>query len=332
MSEDLLGRAVDLKRELIEFGRGQRFAREMNREVRRVFGEPPAVESEADAINFTDWFILEHLLRDGKTVVGKFVEERGGLSASDKSMLLAWKQVIEGVFEVQGRREDGILLRDLADDCRYLAKSNQGPAFLSEVLTGSFVITRLAPLADYWMVSGATTVLPGSERDRLYRVVYRRRVNDPAAVFKRNPVLLKRAWEIQSEYREAFIEFFGGDLVIMDGASVAQKWTEFNRHWTFARMGEDGLTPAERAARMGSTPGVPDIELPADLLDADTVGVIFDEKEGINFYPHFALFQEAFERPELAQDPKHRDALWGYLKSAGISTLPFSRMAQMYPA
>ncbi|MDO8690177.1 MAG: hypothetical protein Q7R39_09260, partial [Dehalococcoidia bacterium] len=46
----------------------------------------------------------------------------------------------------------------------------------------------------------------------------------------------------------------------------------------------------------------------------------------------FALFQEAFERPELAQDPKHRDALWGYLKSAGISTLPFSRMAQMYPA
>ncbi|MDP2662920.1 MAG: hypothetical protein Q8R28_19570, partial [Dehalococcoidia bacterium] len=39
----------------------------------------------------------------------------------------------------------------------------------------------------------------------------------------------------------------------------------------------------------------------------------------------------AFEHPELAQDREHREALWGYLKSDSISTLPFRRVAQMYP-
>ncbi len=332
MSGDLLRRALDLKRELVEFGQGQRFVKEMVREVRRNFGEPAVVESEADAILFTDWFILEHLLHDGRTIVDKFVKEHRELSDSDKRMLLGWKRVVEGTFEVEGSEDGGLLLRDLVDDCRYLAKSNQGTEALAEIRPGSFAIGRLVPLEDFWMVSGSMGVLPSSEKDRLYRLAYKNRLSNPTAVFERNPAKLRQAWELQAEYREAFIAYFGGDLVITDGASFARKWTEFHHHWTSVRMGKDGSTPAERSVRMGSTPGVPNIELPAGFVAADTVGAIFDEKEGINFYTNFALFLEAFERPELAQDREHREALWGYLKSASVSTLPFRRVAEMFPA
>ena len=73
-------------------------------------------------------------------------------------------------------------------------------------------------------------------------------------------------------------------------------------------------------------------ELPADLCEANTVGVLYDEVDGLNYFANFGLVQAAFADPELAADREHRRAVLGYLKEPSISPLPLRRLAEPDPA
>jgi hypothetical protein len=95
----------------------------------------------------------------------------------------------------------------------------------------------------------------------------------------------------------------------------------------------EGRSAVDRARQpSGVVPATPDFgALPADLCDADTVGVIYDEVEGLNYFANFGLVQAAFANPELAADREHRRAVLGYLKEPSISPLPLRRLAEPDP-
>src|SRR5215210_6678629 len=94
---DLLDRAGELKRQLVEFSQQPRYD--------RAFREMLARNGDAaeDPLLLWDSFVLEHRLRDGRTVVEQFVIARPDLSPEDRQMLLGWRDVVTGVFEVQRR-------------------------------------------------------------------------------------------------------------------------------------------------------------------------------------------------------------------------------------
>jgi hypothetical protein len=50
-----------------------------------------------------DYFLLQHELRSGKTVVECFVANRPDLPEHERELLLGWRDVVEGIFEVHGR-------------------------------------------------------------------------------------------------------------------------------------------------------------------------------------------------------------------------------------
>jgi hypothetical protein len=62
--------------------------------------------------------------------------------------------------------------------------------------------------------------------------------------------------------------------------------------------------PARRRPR--NLPGldVPAFELPPGLADADTIGVIYDETDGLNFYPEYGMLRDLFGNPALAADKR----------------------------
>jgi hypothetical protein len=76
---------------------------------------------------------------------------------------------------------------------------------------------------------------------------------------------------------------------------------------------------------------VPEADLPADLSEADTVGVVYDEVEGNYFWADFGVVQETFADPALAARRRHREAVLGYLESPTISPLAFRRLAEPDP-
>jgi hypothetical protein len=72
-------------------------------------------------------------------------------------------------------------------------------------------------------------------------------------------------------------------------------------------------------------------ELPAELADADTVGVVYDDIDGLNFYNDYGMFRELFADPALAADKRYADVLRGYLGADTIGPLPIRRMAAAHP-
>ena len=76
---------------------------------------------------------------------------------------------------------------------------------------------------------------------------------------------------------------------------------------------------------------IPAFELPAGLADADTIGIIYDETDGLNFYNDYGMLHALFAEPALAADKRYADVLKGYLQAETIGPLPFRRLAAAHP-
>lgn len=326
-SSGLVERSGDLKRALLDFAGRHRFARPFRQAVERRFGGEVAVD-DAQFANFLDAFVLQHRLPDGRTVVEHFAEEHPGLSEEERTLLLGWREVVEGIFEVRQREGEALVVVNLLDELTYRVRSNMGPAVLRRMRPHSFLIARLVPVADQWLLSGVSSVLPAASRAEAYRLAAQLAARHPALVF-RNPDRLAQAWELQREERRHFIAFFGSDLVVLPGRELADQmraYADFRMHEV---RDAEGRSAAERAKETyGVAPPVLDFGLPAELGEAETVGVVYDEIEGLNFLANFGLLEEAFATPELAAGRRHRQAVLGYLKEPSLSPLPLRRLAE----
>jgi hypothetical protein len=245
-------------------------------------------------------------------------------------MLLSWRDVVEGLFEVKGREGEALLAVNLIDELPYRIRSNMGPKVFEQMPTGSFVITRLVPVGEEWLLSGAQALIPATSRTEIQKMATEFALKHPSLVF-RNPRKLEVAWELQRKERGRFIEFFGSDLVVLPGHELAERMRAYMHFVVYEARDAEGRTAAERAKELGVTAKVPELKLPEHLREAETVGVIYDEVEGLNFYSDFGLVEETFARPELAAERKHRQAVLGYLKEPSISPLPLRRLAARDP-
>lgn len=325
-SANLVERSGDLKSELIDFSHQRRFERAARQAVAERFGRFPVLDEEK-TINFQDWFALQARLPDGRTVVEHFVDARPDLPEEERAMLLGWRDVVEGLFEVKRRGGETVLLHNLVDDLTYRARANVGPAIFRQMPRGTFLVARLVPLGDDWLLSGASTVLPAAGRAEIYQMAVELSTRFPAMVF-RNPEKLARAWELQREEHRHFIDFFGSDLVVLPGREIAARLRAYNHYRTYEARDAEGKTVAERAKETrDSEPPEMDFPLPDDFVAAETIGMIYGEEEGLNFYLNFGTVAETFANPALAADRKHRQAVLGYLNDESISPLPFRRLA-----
>jgi len=216
----------------------------------------------------------------GRTVVEHFVTEHPGLSEEERAVLLGWRAVVEGIFRVRRRDGDALVAVNLVDELTYRVRSNRGPAALASMRHGTFLIARLVPIGQEWLLSGASTVLPTVSRCEAYRLAAELAAKRPALVF-RNPERLAWGRERQREERRHFIAFFGSDLVVLSGDELAARMAAY---WRF-RMHEvrdaEGRSAADHLGeRYGAAAQLPEFDLPADLGEADTVGVVYDEVEG----------------------------------------------------
>ena len=146
----------------------------------------------------------------------------------------------------------------------------------------------------------------------------------PRLVF-RNPEKVTQGWELARRQRAMFIEFFGGDLIVVPGPEAASRMNDFLT-WHARRVLEEA-DPAAISVDAGVAARRPAFSVQGELASAPTVALAYDDTEGLVFLGNFALVREAFEDPGLAANPEHRQAVLGYLKADSISALPFRRLA-----
>lgn len=308
---DLVARSGALKRELIDFARQPRYGRALN-QVLLSQGVNPLVAGDEQMVLMLDHFALEHRLPDGERVVDKFVQARPDLTAREREMLLGWRDVVDGVFEHQGREGDTIITCNLVDDLTYRIQTSAGPQMTQRLANSAFLRARVVPVDDIWLISGPSALLGKRDRQQSLRMAAHLATSRPELTF-RNPGRLARGWELQHAERRRFIDFFGSDEVVLPGAQVGRRVQEFHAH---------------------HHPGGPPmlIDPDGDLLGRETVGVIYDAEEGMNFYADYGLLLEIFADPALLGDRDNRRLLQEYLDDDEISPLPLRRLAARDPS
>ena len=307
--EDLVDRSGPLKEEVLEFARRPQFDRAFRQEIHRRFGDPVVAEEE-EVANFFDWFIQQYRRPDGKTIVDCFLDARPDLPPAEREFLLGWRDVVEGIFEVTGRADPVLETVNVIDDLEYRIRANVGPAIFDQFPPGSFLVTRVVPLGDEWLISGMSAAYPAEHRDQILQVAANTALKSPELVF-RNPERLQRGWELQAAERAAFIDHFGSDMVILDVADAAKRLPEF----TAKRY--PGAKADPMKAIVDSVPPW-----------AETVGLIYDESDGLGVYFDLHLVEEAFADPDLCRTKPYREALKSYLTDDSLSPVPLIRLAE----
>lgn len=164
----LLEHCSELKRQLVEFACSRRFSRQLDKVVSE--GTGGTAIDEADFANLLDHFILQQPLADGSTVVEVFTAEHPELADADRQLLLGWREVVEGVFEIRERAGDAITTVSLVDEASYRIRANAGPGALAPMKPGCFMTARIVPAGGDWMLSGAQRLFPASERDAMLQL------------------------------------------------------------------------------------------------------------------------------------------------------------------
>jgi hypothetical protein len=327
--ESLIERSAELKRALVDFACGPRFKQHLGPFMLEAAG-PERELDEGDAIGIIDRFALQYPLPNGKTVLDQFLASRPDLSAAERDMLRGWRDPVEGFFEIRGKDQAAIVLQNLLDDLEYRTYSNAGPDAFRRLPKAGFLYARLVPISPVpgaWLISGAMSAYPKAAAAEIAQVALRLATTKPELVF-RNPDKIEQGWKQMREDRATFIEFFGGDELVLPPAEAEERLNAYYRHRQQAAL---AAHPGRRKPR--NVPGIdlPGFELPADLADAESIGVIYDEIDGLNFYNDYGALRELFADPALAADKRYADVLRGYLKAETIGPLPIRRLAAAHP-
>ncbi|WP_051799909.1 hypothetical protein [Catenuloplanes japonicus] len=313
----ILDRAGELKGELVAFSQQPRYDRAASEFLDR-YGNGIEELDEQRWMVLWDCFILEHKLTGGRTVVEQFVAAHPQLPESEREMLLGWRDVVQGPFEVIRRDGPALIVQSLVDELTYRVRSNMGPAIFRHTPRGSFLIARLVAIGDEWMLSGPLTPLRKSDRNIAYRLAMDMALRTPEAVF-RNPEKLTLAWKQQRADRDRFIKHFGADLVVFPGDQVQDR---LNGFYAFCR--EEILGRPEP----GGPPAGVAVTLPEDMVDAETVALIYDETDGIGFYAEFGFVEQAFANPDLLRRRLWREHTLQYLHDDSVEPMVIRRLAE----
>ncbi|MFI9387179.1 hypothetical protein [Kutzneria sp. NPDC052558] len=311
---DLLERAGELKGMLVDFALSPRFDTELTTVILQSF-PGGVVGDEAEFTMLLDHFALQHRLRSGGTVIEAFVAAQPQLSDAERDMLLGWRDVVEGVFEVLDKDQDAVLLSNFVDELTYRARSNVGRTAFTALKKHMIVVGRLVRVGDDWMVSGNPAAFPASVRDQMLVAAAELSMRNPAAAF-RNPEKLAEARRLMTEQHDLFVELFGADLIVVPGSEVSGKVREFYHHIA-QQVRPDAESPDPASLNLDG----------AGLLDADRVAIHFVPGEGLSFYPDFDLIEDVFANPALLSRRRYREVLTSLLRDPDASPEPLRQLA-----
>ncbi|WP_405018561.1 hypothetical protein OHV05_17730 [Kitasatospora sp. NBC_00070] len=227
------------------------------------------------------------------------------------------------------RRKDGtaVVLLNLVDDLEYRTYSNVGPAAFRGVSRGEFLVASLLPVhtADgAWLISGAMSSYPKSNATEIARAALQLATDHPELVF-RNSEKIKQGWESMRADRQVFVEFFGGDELVLPPAEAEYRLNSYYRQQAAAAQ------PDRARGRRLLGSDFPGFQLPRALADSDTVGVIYDAVDGLTFYADYGMLRDHFADPAHAGRRQRRDVLRAYLREDSISPRPIRRLATAHP-
>ncbi|WP_194925377.1 hypothetical protein [Catenulispora pinisilvae] len=321
----------DLKEGLVEYVWQPRFSKQVNTAMRRATDRRHGLD-ERSAMAAIDQLALETKLHDGTTIVQRFAEQhRPPFDDEQKAILLGWQDVVESIFEVREHLEGGgVLLHNLLDDLLYPTWATNGPDAVAPMTPGSFAVTRIVPAHaeyDMWLFSGPQSLFGPDAGPVMAQSAMQTGMAGPRAM-RRNTALVTKAWEMQAEERATFLEVAGADFVVGTPTEMRELLLAFRRERQ--RLIEEAH-PAAGADDLAG-PGPEDlVSLPDEILDAESLAVVYHEAEGLSYFAEFAAVAKPFTVPADQLSRALLARLKDFLNDETVPPHLIRRLAAQYP-
>lgn len=335
----LTDRCGDLKRQLVAFAESPRFDRWREQELAKAAsaGEDgasirgSALDKGSERwIQAMDDFIMTFRFPDDTGVIDRFLAARGkDLRKPDRKILEGWLDPVDGIFELRAKSSASLMLYNLIDELEYLVYGSIGFTSLPAE-PGDFILARIVSMAPgAWTVSGAITPFPREHARVVAELALEWSGTRPRAAF-RNPQKAELGWAMMRENRDEFVEFFGSDQVILPASEAEGRINAYYRQHQEKALAKS--SPDKPLPEVTAGIDRPFFAFPEELLTLATIGVIYDETDGMSLLPDFGMLEELFADPSvLAADSRYSEALLGYLNSDSIYPNSLRRLAAAHP-
>ena len=340
-----LERIGDIKGALVKFSSNSEFKEEFNdAKSEYLAGAKGRKDMKgADNATFMDSYVLEWESESGDTFPDRFVEAHGDLMSRDvRKMILGWRDVINGIFEIKGKGSGRYNMKNLINEREYMAYATASMEDARYFEIGDFVSARIVPVRDFHTFSGIAVKMQcdGSDKEKgdIYRTALKIQIRHPKMAFKDNEEKLKKSMELIRKDYDEFVGYFGSDELIGSGREMVQKYQDFLRYTVFDKKDpQTGLSKADKYEREHRKAyQLPRINYPETLLKESDVGMLCDPLEGTTFLEEWSLFVDIFRNPDAhiggwRKTRKVKNFIEGYLESDSISDIPFRKMAERFP-
>lgn len=312
-----------------------------------------------------DSFLTEGRVGD-KTPIELFIESQPELTKSDRELLNNWRRSFMGLFAVVKVLSDGFELQNWLTTKHYIVKPNNSQTIkeLSRCKEGDILLTRIAPITDYWTFFTSCTILGKLGKPKLAVAIGNFKDNYKSSLYGDAPELLQQAWQSVAQYHQQFIDFFGSDEVTMPGYQLNKKVAEFQNILMQQNLSAAGIDNTKSLAEMAQEAGMdeaeieaaakeagadakvvaqlfdknspakmvaPKIELPAELKKAEQVTSLSHPRWGQMFLPTYSKFKTILESQNWQSIEGAEKLIRFYLESLTINVFIWQRLAQEYP-
>ncbi len=302
LSSDIKGKCVDyiakyLMEDFNKSSAGKLFAKKYKNEDGIIVGD----EDEVDRawIYSIDQFLLFGETVSGEKTLEVILKKAKGFTEEEKEILKEWKEkAFDSIFEVVEMDEKKIKLLDLVAEVKYDVYSNVDRPIKEalQIEEKCFMHTNLVPVKSVWFLSGVQSIVPFEMEQVIFEDFVLKQ--PPRRAYCNNSEKLKKAFELQKDIYDFFVEFYGSDEIIISGDKLAQTQREFYSTWN-SKLGGKGF-PDEKI-------------FPEDIRKADSVGVVMDPKEGEFIIIDYGFFVDIFSKPDGRREG-WRELILGYLE------------------
>ena len=302
-----------------------------------------------------------------KTPLELFAEGESGLSEGDRQLLSNWTRNFTGLFVIQQILPDGFELMNWLTMKTYIVKPNSSATLedMARLKIGEIVVTRIAPVEDYWTFFSPYLQLGNLGKPKLAVAIGNFKQNHKSDLYGDAPELLEEAWKSVDRYHQDFLDFFGSDEVTLPGYQLSKKIPEFQEFLTQRRLDEAGIDSSKSLSEMAQEAGMgdeelgdvaesmgldtqtaakllnnknavkmaaPQVDIPADLKKAEQVTVLAHPRWGQMFLTTHTQFINLLESDDW-QSVKGADKLIrSYLEQSTINAFVWHRLAETYLA
>jgi len=321
---------ADLKGELVGYALTPGFARLLASEMSETLEHTD--DRQSAVIYAVESMLFDRPERGGRTVLERYLLGHKQLSLDDRAVLESWRErAVYGVFEVIARKSDRLTLVNVIDELSYEVYSTLGAAAISGASRGSYVLTRVLPVGDSWILSGIQRLFGKRDRRIVGALLAGLIENDPTGAF-RNPVKRERALEINGAYHDVFLGLFGADSVAGTGREAAEHLRRFIAACSAqVNAAAPESSPAAEWAAADAVATSAYENIPDELLNADDVVLLNHKVKGFALFQNYGQVEDAHHTPPSDAHADGVALVREYLNDESIPAYVLARLASAYP-